>query len=79
MPKKKQKEDIGYSWLRGNTIRFLENRLELMRLRVENNEPDFLNCLQEIDYLEAVIESLEKESAEESGISYYEYEDRISK
>lgn len=79
MPKKKQKEDIGYAWLRGNTVRFLENRLELMRLRVENNEPDFLNCMQEIDYLEAVIESLEKECAEESGISYYEYKDRISK
>lgn len=79
MPKKKPKEDIGYSWLRGNTIRFLENRLELMRLRVENDEPDFLICLQEIDYLEVLIENLKKERDEGTGVSYYEYKDRISK
>lgn len=79
MPKKKQKEDIGYSWLRGNTIRFLENRLELMRLRVENDEPDFLSCLQEIDYLEVLIENLKRESDEGTGMLVIEYKNRISK
>lgn len=79
MPKKKQKEDIGYSWLRGNTIRFLENRLELMRLRVENDEHDFLSCLQEIDYLEVLIENLKSERDEGTGMLVIEYKNKISK